>query len=582
MRVLQVRPRRVFDVTLLVGLFFWVMLLGGANAPTARVYAAGKNAAKAKSQITVKDNKALGKLPKNPFGIWLGNTGHDLPQPIYFYRMPQGTAHLADVATKALYYATDLDNWAAPRNLRTAVPILYPEWMPTDEFIALSQQVKADPLIAVNVTVLCQQADPSEPPSPDNVTCAMAKPKMAVDWIKYLKSIQAPVKRVVLGGEPYAGCLYWLKGINCKNVTGMHKVALAQEDYAARVIKWAKKIKKANPDIQVGIHLQPNTFLCKKVAELNPNANDAADLDVSSPAAAQKCGGKSWDETVLEAASQYVDFVVVHQYFVVTGAAADEPTAQKLSYYQEQRNMRVYKNGVSAFPSQIRKELLTWLPAKKNVPIVIAEFNVSYLEKVSVDEMYRARQGLYTGIALGEAYLDLIKPVQTSAGRLNGASTTILLGMFAPQLTLTRMPNLSDPLSTFYLPSWYIVSMLKAIPGKTLVKTKVTNNPTTAVQRPALKVYTVTKGKKEWIVVFNHGTRKTNSDIVFAEAHPVSAKVTQLGKSASGFLAMNDAANPTAMTPQTSVVPPSKLGSDRIQNFVFPPHSLTVLEVQIQ
>lgn len=577
MQFSNVKARRVLRLALLVGFLIWLLQPGSKQIFPARAHAAAKAS---KTQIAIDDTQTVGKLPAHPFGIWLGNTGKDLPEPIYFYRTPEGQAKFSDVGAGSFYYPTDLDVWSAPRDLRTARPIIYPEWMPTNEFVTFSQQEQAEPMIAVNITLTCQQTNVSIPPSAQNVNCALSKPQLAVDWINYLKSINAPVKRVVLGGEPYAGCIYWVKGINCTNVSGMHKIALSQDDYAARAVKWAKAIKKANPEIQIGIHLQPNTFICKDSARLNPNANDVSDLDVSSAAAAEVCGGKSWDQTVLEAAGKYLDFVVVHQYFVITKAAADETTAQKMSYYQGQRDMRVAKNGLTAFPSQIRKELIDWQPAKMNVPIVVAEFNVSYLEKVSQDEMLQARQGLYTGMALGEAYLALLQPVQTSAGRLNGVNTTILLGMFAPQLTLTRMPNPLDPTSTFYLPSWYIMSMLKPVTGKAILNASVTNNPTTAVKFPALSVYAVKKGKQQWIVVFNHHTKPVKSDVVFAKAHPVSVNVTQLGQTASGFLGMNDELAPSAIMPQSSLLPSIQLGTDRIRKFAFPAHSVTVLQVQ--
>lgn len=581
MQVLQVTPRRIIGWMWLGVLLFWLLALGGGNAITARVHAAGQPKAKVSTQIQINTKSSQGKLPPNAFGIWLGNTGKDLPEPLYFYRTPEGIAKLADVGPGSLYYATDLDNWAAPHNLRNAVPIIYPEWMPTDEYLNLSHQVNAEPIIAANVTITCQQKDPLATPSPQNVKCAMAKPKLTVDWIKYLKTLGAPVTKVVLGGEPYAGCVYWTKGIDCTNVSGQHKIALSQDDYAARVVKWAKQIKKANPAIKIGVHLQPNTYLCRNTGNANPAANDAADLDISSSTAAQVCGGKAWDQTVLEKAGKYVDFVVVHQYFVLTGPTKDEAMAQKLSYYQEQRNMRVWKNGATAFPSQIRQELLNWLPAKKNVPIVVAEFNVSYLELASVDERYQARQGLYTGMALGEAFLDLLQPVQTSAGKLNGASNVILLGMFAPQLTLTRTPDLLNAAtSTFYLPSWYIMSMLKPLAGKTILKTSVVHNPTTKVKRPALTVYAVKDGKQEWIVVFNHHTKLVRSDIVLSKGRPLSATVTQLGQTGSGFMAMNDPLHPTAMTPQAGTVPTNQLTKKGISKFVFPAHSVTVLAVR--
>src|SRR5690606_10221176 len=142
------------------------------------------------------------------------------------------------------------------------------------------------------------------------------------------------------------------------------------------------------PNVRIGAHLQPNTYLCKNSRYIMESAGtlDAEEMELSSEAAAAACGNRSWDQTVMEVAGEYVDFFVVHQYFVIREHAKTEAAAQALSYYTGQINMRVNKNGLTAFPSQIRNELIQWLPAKKNAPIMVAEFNVSYIEKVSTEE----------------------------------------------------------------------------------------------------------------------------------------------------------------------------------------------------
>lgn len=586
------RGRRVpvFGITMLALVTIWLLMTGETTMPGGAALAAGhdespKTIAGAtrpegtKPVIELNWNKSLGKLPSDAFGVWLGNSGHDRPDPMYLYRTPEGKAKFAEIGARNLFYAADADNWAAPFDTFTAVPRAYPEWMDTDEYLSLNAELGSAPVLAVNVTVTCKQADVNLPPSGDNVSCKKVKASESVAWMSYLKSKNAPVKNVVLGAEPYAGCLYWTKGINCTDKAGHHRVALTQDEYAARVVKWARKMKKANPGIRIGANIRPNTYLCKNTSTIAGRALDTDEIDLSSAAAAAACGGKSWDQTVMQVAGNSIDFFVVHQYFVIRHHAANEADAQRLSYYQEQINVRVQKQGVTAFPSQIRKELNQWLPSKVDAPIMVSEFNTSYIDNVPDEEKYLARQSLYTGLATGALFLDLLKPVKTPHGLRPGAANAILLGMFAPQLTLTRLTVAHDPASMVYMPTWHVMAMLKTIPGKMLVKTKVKNNPKTAVNRGALNVTAVKNGKNVSIVVFNNHTAPVTADIAFNGVSPVSVTGTRLGHNATGFLGMNDSNNPNAITPEAVTIPPSKIKAGKLQAIQFPAHSMTVLEI---
>ncbi len=562
--------------------------LANGVAPTAKQLARAQEPDAQVARITINPKKKIGKIPANVFGLWVGNSGHDRPEPMYFYRTPEGKAKLLELAPGNLYYSTDMDNWAASYDPFNALPRVFPNWMDSTEFISLNQDLGSEPILSVNITNMCEQADVNLPPSSGNVNCQLSTYDQAVSWIAYLKSINAPIKNVALGLEPYAGCAYWTKGINCTDKAGRHRISLPQEEYAARAKTWAKAIKAVNPAAKIGVHLQPNTYLCKRTIELfesDPQfSGDVSDLDLSSEAAAAACGDKEWDQVVLKKVGKFVDFVLVHQYFVLRSEVSTEAAGQKYSYYQEQINMRVSKNGVTAFPSQIRQELLKWAPKKKNVPIVVDEFNASYAANLrfTQEQMYTIRQSLYTGLATGELYLDLIQPVQTAQGRLKGASYTILLGMFIPQLTLTRMANPLDPESTVYMPSWHVLSMLKPVQGKNVLTASIINNPQTAVNRPALSMYAFGKGKQAWLVVFNHHTRGVKSKISLPGAKIKSVNGSQLGKNAGGFLGMNTIAAPNAITPQSVTVPRKKIAKGTVKSFKFPAHSLTVLQIQMK
>lgn len=530
-----------------------------------------------KALIAINASQSLAQISPSAFGFRVSFLGNERTDTTYFYRTAAGKAKLREFGARALGYSTDLNDWSAPYDYFTAVPVTYPSWLDSNEFTALNATLHSKPIIEANITITCKQTDVLLPPSALNVTCRKTKVEQTIKWLEHLKSIQAPIEYVVLGVEPYAGCLYWRKGINCLDKAGRHRVALSQQDYAARVVKWAKAIKKLDPSIKIGAHLQPGISLCKRNAATGqpPAQGGIASLN---QAPADGCG--AWDQTVLSVAGEYIDFVVVHQYSIIRNAASTEQEGQALSYYQEQLARRVNQRKSTAFPFQIREELIQWLPAKMNMPIVVAEFNASYLDHQPSTELDKARQSLYTGMAVSELYLDLLQPVKTSKGLLAGAERALLLGMFAPELRMARIGDLSNPDSMVYFPGWNIFTMLKPLMGKSILPVTVTGNPNTAVERPALNVYAVRKGSKVWLVVYNHHTKAVKGDLVFTGFTPKSAKIQQLGANSSGFLAMNDATNPNRLTPQSRVMPRKRFVQDTISAFKFPAHSVTVLKIK--
>lgn len=514
----------------------------------------------AKPTITIDLGKTKGKISPNAFGITIANRGHDAPELSHFFRTPEGKLALMDLGVRTVNYGADRDNWAQPYNPFTAVPETYPSLMDTTEFLNVNQTLGSDPMIAVNITHLCRPADENQPPSTENVTCEMATPQLAKDWLAFIKqSGIRQVKYVQLGAEPYAGCQYWLpsKDINCTVGYGEHKIALTQDEYAKRVLKWATALRQVDPKIKLGIHLLPNAFLCKN-----------------------GCDGTSWDETLLKKVGPKIDFVITHQYFEIDNAPVTEGEAQRLSYYQEQRDVRLSKNGVTAMPRQIRKELSKWLPTKKDIPIVVGEYNAS---RSDADDptVVEIRMSLYGSMAIAEGYLDMLLPVRLKGTTLPGAQRLLFLDLQTLPVMISHYLPQDDPQTLVLSPAWHMFAMLKDWQGKTMLSPRVEGNTKTSFDRPTLRVYAVKQGRDVWLAVFNHDiTGSRTLDVALIGAKPLTVTATVIGDTATSLLTHNSAVNPNAIAPSTWTVDPGQIKTDRIAGMVFPAHSLTVLHIE--
>jgi alpha-L-arabinofuranosidase len=513
--------------------------------------------------ITVNLAKVTGHIDPRALGLTVYAFGHNTTDSSYFYRSPEGNAMLKELGINALHYGTDFNDWAHLYDPSTAVPITYPEAMDAPEYLQLNQDLGAEPSIEVNVSILCHQTDPNQPPSTKNVTCQTATPQLAADWLRYInfQSTGTPkVKYVTLGGEPFAGCTPWTDplGINCITPAGFHKIRLTAADYANRVKTWATALKAVDPTVKIGVNLQPNTFLCLK-----------------------NCNRVSWDETVLKKSAKFIDFVVAHQYFVVKQYAPDEATAQQYSYYQRQSDIRVLYQGKTAMPRQLRQELSQWAPSKKNVPIIYSEFNASRIENASFDATFGTRQSLYTGFAVGELFLDLLQPVSVGGRQLPGATRAMLHDLYTSTVMIARnQPVLTLPQTMVFMPSWYVLQALADFRDKDLLQPTVSRNPTTPVRLPALRVYAVKSGKEVWLAVFNHNTTQAITvDVTLRGLAPQQATAVEIGNNAASFRTQNDLNNPNAITPTSLTVDPSQLTSNGIQGFVFPAHTATVIHI---
>ncbi len=443
------------------------------------------------------------------------------------------------------------------------MPLPKPNKLDTDDFLALNAAIGSEPVIAANVTQLCQQANAAQPPSKANVACIPAPASLAANWVRYinLQSVGTPqVRYVALGIDPLWGCSPWLSPlrINCLNNVGQHATRLTQTQYVSEIKQWAQAIHAVDPTIKIGVHLQPKTTICQGSCTM------------------------SWDQQVLQGAGSYIDFVMVHQYFLVPQPAANISTATKYSYYQEQQDARVLRGGgATAMPSNIRAELVKWAPAKKGMPIFVTEFNASRNESDDFNTGLQVRSSLYGGIAVGELLLDLQQPVTVNGVRLPGAQRAYLHHLYDNGMLIARYVPIDQPVQTMlFTPGWYILSALKDLAGKSIVKPTLTGIPSTSVGRPALRAFAVISGKDVWLAVFNHSPNQSiTADIHLNGTSPQQVSVTQVGKNAASLLSQNTLANPAAITALTSVLPGTMLKSWGIQGFTFAPHNLAVLHI---
>jgi hypothetical protein len=511
--------------------------------------------------ITVDVTQTRGKINPRAFGIIMGNKGHNKAEPAYFFRTPQGNQDTSALGVRTLYYWVDRDDWQNPYDSFTAQPADPASVMYTDEFLRLNNNLGTEPMIAVNITNLCERRDDNLPYSSGNVQCRMATAADAKAWLAYIKSTGIRmVEYVMLGVEPYAGCEYWSDpaGVNCVTRQGEHKIQLTQDEYGKRVAAWAKALHQVDRKIKIGVQLQPNTFICKT-----------------------DCNNVSWDQTLLRRVGDQIDFIVTHQYFQIDADVADEAAAQKYSYYQEQTNIRVDKQGVTAMPKQIRKELLKWLPTRKNIPIVTGEFNASRTDGKDNAASVNTRMSLYAGFGVAEGYLDSIAPVKYNGVLYPGVARVIFLDLYTLPVMFAHFLPLDNPTMLVKAPAWYMLAALQELQGKTWVTTKVKNNPQTPVGRPTLRAYAVKQNKDVWLAVFNHSTNTPlTTNINFMGTTPVSATATVIGGTAPSFLAQNTPANPNAIAPTTAPLPEVAIRGNSLTGVTFPAHSMTVIKLQ--
>ena len=133
----------------------------------------------------------------------------------------------------------------------------------------------------------------------------------------------------------------------------------------------------------------------------------------------------------------------MHQYFrLIEPAVTDNATAQRVSYYKNQVDVNLRKIGRTGMPKQMRKEVLKWAPSdRKEMPIWYGEFNASFTDKVAGEPAAQIRRALYTGVSVGEMYLDLLSPTSLKKQREPGAARAFLHHLFAEQTFIGALPS---------------------------------------------------------------------------------------------------------------------------------------------
>ena len=556
-----------FRVMLLVCLTLVALVATGSTRLFSRAYAQESEAAG--PLFTISALSSNFQTDPNAFGLLLEPTRHVTADSQYFYRTPEGLAKLKQLGLKTIFYVADRNNWRALYDDISGWPQPYPDGIYPAEAVAIAKAVGAEIVPMLNVTVQCEHIE-GMPYTSENMTCKHAKPKDSVALVKLLKKEAAKnkvtFKRVIMALEPYAGCAYWSspRGVNCTvgNPQGQHRIGLPAEEYAKRINTWAKAIHKYDASIEIGAHLQTNTYYC------------------------QTGCNRSWSQVVLQDAGSNIDFVLVHQYFRLSDLTVPLPTlAQTYSYYANQRDQNVTKVGKTGMPSQMRKEIEKWAPAdKKNLPMWYPEFNSSYPDALRGAEAANIRSALYTGLSNGELYLDILSPVRAGKRVKAGASRAALHHLFADATFIAaHQPFQAETQSVIFTPSWHILSSLKVFAGKTWLNAKPSAIPTNATGRPSVIGYAARKNKSVVLAFFNHDETTTHTiDVKLKDLTAKSAKVTRVGDTATSLADQNNLANPSLIAPQTTPLPSSQIKGWGLDNIALAPHSLTLIQVTLK
>lgn len=562
-------PRILCSLRLLtVGVLFAVLLFVSTNE------AAQVHGAKIKVP-TFQFTKPATSFPigSRPFGISVEAIRNTTPDAQFFYRSQAGWDALRSAGVRTVFYSTDRNNWRALYDDITGEPQSYPSAMTPSEAVDFAKHIGAELVPILNVTVVCQRADNSKPYSSANMACKHAKAKDAVALVKFLKKEtkkkKVPFSRVVMGLEPYAGCAYWSRpeGVNCTigNPAGQHRIGLPAEEYAKRVRTWTLAIRKVMPDVKVGIHLRANEKFCKT-----------------------SCN-RFWDDVVLTGAGPYADFAIVHQYFEIPAFLPLTPDqAQSYSYFQNQRDRNRFGQGKSGMPSQIRAEILKWAPAnKKGMELWYGEFNAGILADNFTrtrPEAHSVRESLFAGLSGAELYLNLLKPVKVSGSLRAAGSRALFHHLYAEQtFAAAYHPPGGGTTAMIYTPSWHMLTALQAFSGSSWLQTKKSNIPKIKEQ-DAVTAYATRSGKRVRIALFSHDPSQTRViDLNLKKLGKIKkVNVTQIGAASPSFLTRNDLTNPSAITPNHFELPAAQIAPIGIKGFSVPPHSLTVLDVQLK
>ncbi|HZQ05593.1 MAG TPA: hypothetical protein VFD70_03380, partial [Anaerolineae bacterium] len=451
-----------------------------------------------------------------PFGIIIEPIRHVTDDSQFFFRTPEGRAALKALGVKTIFYQIDRNNWRAPYDDITAEPLSAPSAITPAEAVGIANALGAEFVPMVNVTLVCEPTKDTPPYSTDKVTCQMATPNDSAAFIRYLeRQLSVPVKHVILGLEPYAGCQYWFNpaGIKCTmtSVPGQHRIGLPADEYVKRIKLWASAIHAVDRNIKIGAHVAPNIW----------------DYCLRLPCA------RSWTQTVLRDASSSINFVLLHQYFDIPNPVGGNVNAAvRNSYYQLQTDRNKVNQGRTGMPAEMRSQIIKWAPDKKQLPIWYTEFNASIYGEGSNEAALQTRNSLYGGLALGELYLDLLAP---TPGNYPGASRASLHHLFATNTLLGAHEPPGAPTQTMvFTPGWYILSSLQSFGGKNWLGVKASNVPKNFTGRASIKVYAARKGKQVTLALFNHeATRAFTVDLQLTNMKAKSVNITRVGEMAS-------------------------------------------------
>ncbi len=561
---MQVAPQLTQKILVVAALILVALSLGRTEVARAQ------ESELATPTLTISAPSKSFKADTRPFAITLEAIRHVTPDSQYFFRTSAGLNALKALGVTSILYTVDRNNWRDLYDDMSGEPQPFPAGITPTEVVSIAKAIGAELVPILNVTVQCKRANVNQPYSSENMTCEHAKVGDSVDLVKFLKTEThaqgVTFKRVVLGLEPYAGCAYWTQpaGVNCvlDNPPGQHRIGLPAEEYAKRINEWATKIHKEDKSILIGAQLSPNVHFCKTSCD------------------------REWTQVILQDAGKNIDFVLLHQYFRIPDpGATDLTSALEYSYFQNQIDINVRKRGATGMPSKMRKDIVKWAPTgKKQMPMWYAEMNASIVDTLDGEDAAQVRRTLYAGLAIGELYLEMMKPLKVS-GELNPAATRVFLhhlfttrtfiGAYQPPNELTQ--------TMIFAPSWHILATLKPFAGQTWQTVKAKDVPTNSSGRAIITGYAARSGKNVTLAFFNHDNQQTYTiDAKLTDMIPKSATLTRVGDTAVSLFTQNNAANPNAMVPQTSTFPASQIKKWGLDELTLPPHSLTLVKITLK
>jgi alpha-N-arabinofuranosidase len=214
----------------------------------------------------------------------------------------------------------------------------------TDEFIAYSRGIGAEPYICANV--------------------GSGSPEEAADWVEYCNgtgnTTYAKMRRANGSEQPY-GVRYWGVGNEIDETEHVNEIGcLSADDYARAVREYSKLMRRISPDI--------------KLVAVGSNRGEV-----------------DWNLTVLEKAGAYMDYIALHGYY---GTDDHYSTVAGPVYVEKRIRMLHSAIELAAFTTG----------SERRIPIAFDEWNVWYRTRKDEEQLYEEVYELKDALFIAGAF----------------------------------------------------------------------------------------------------------------------------------------------------------------------------------